>query len=182
MSSKMDRAGVRTPAQLEQKYALGKLDKSFAQMIGVAEDARTTAEGAKKTAEGAKKTAEDAQTAAEDAKKTAENVDKNLDHEEIFNRLTKNGTLQGLYEENGQVYFNASYIKSGKIRSDVIDVNVGLLEGSFMSNPLHPNRSQLVSRNLLSQAIVARIGVFSLFFEYLFAGPFFITLQQRSDT
>ena len=46
MSSKMDRAGVRTPAQLEQKYALGKLGQSFAQAMGVAEDARETAKKA----------------------------------------------------------------------------------------------------------------------------------------
>lgn len=51
MSSKMDRAGVRTPAQLEQKYALGKLDKSFAQAMGVAEDARETAQKANKEIE-----------------------------------------------------------------------------------------------------------------------------------
>lgn len=40
MSSKQDRQGVRTPADLERKYNLGNLGKSFAEVIGVSTDAR----------------------------------------------------------------------------------------------------------------------------------------------
>lgn len=42
--SKQDRQACRTPAQLEQKYALGKLGKSFAEALDIATDAREVAE------------------------------------------------------------------------------------------------------------------------------------------
>ena len=35
--------------------------------------------------------------------------------EDIFNKLTNNGLLQGLYMQDDNLYINASYIKSGKI-------------------------------------------------------------------
>lgn len=47
-------------------------------------------------------------------------VDKKLTQEDIFNRLTNNGASQGMFIENGNVYFNATYIKSGEINSDLI--------------------------------------------------------------
>lgn len=45
--NRQDRQGARTPAQLEQKY---NFNKSFAEVMGIATDARTTAEEAKKVA------------------------------------------------------------------------------------------------------------------------------------
>ena len=42
--SKMDRQGVRTPADLERKYNLGSFGKSFAEIIGVSTDAREAVE------------------------------------------------------------------------------------------------------------------------------------------
>lgn len=57
----------------------------------------------------------------------------NLTQEEIFNILTNNGQLQGIYMQNGQLYINASYImtgilsasriQSGAITSDKIAAN-----------------------------------------------------------
>ena len=47
--SQMDKAAVRTAADIEQKYNIGK---SFAEAIGVAEDSREVAENSKKVAEG----------------------------------------------------------------------------------------------------------------------------------
>lgn len=47
-------------------------------------------------------------------------VDKKLTQEDIFNRLTNNGASQGMFIEDGNVYFNAIYIKSGEINSDLI--------------------------------------------------------------
>lgn len=41
----------------------------------------------------------------------------------IFNKLTNNGTLPGIFMENGQLYINANYIKTGFIESDRIKVN-----------------------------------------------------------
>ena len=40
-------------------------------------------------------------------------LDESLDQEGVFNRLTNNGEVQGLFLINGQLYVNASYINSG---------------------------------------------------------------------
>lgn len=41
--------------------------------------------------------------------------------EDVFNKLTNNGQVQGLFlEENGQVYINASYINSGILNASLI--------------------------------------------------------------
>lgn len=82
--SKQDRQGPRTPAALEQKYQFGK---SFAEMFGLVTDAQNAAEQAKETLAG-------------------------LTQQEIFNRLTNNGEDQGLYLQDGKIYFNAQYIMS----------------------------------------------------------------------
>lgn len=37
--------------------------------------------------------------------------------EGVFNKLTNNGALQGLYMQNGQLYINGTYMKMGKITS-----------------------------------------------------------------
>ena len=94
---KQDRQGARTPAQLEQKWDVGG---KIAEVSTLAEEAKQAAEAAQNSA-------------AESAKK--------LTHEEVFNLLTDNGNQQGLYkDENGNVYINASYIKSGELLADLI--------------------------------------------------------------
>lgn len=84
--SKQDRQGVRTAADLERKYRFGK---SFAEVLGIAEEARELAEDA----EG--------------------KLDGNMTAEEIYNFLTNNGENQGLFRyEDGALYINAEYIKA----------------------------------------------------------------------
>lgn len=64
------------------------------------------------------------------AQKTAEEAKKSYDHldqKEIFNRLTNNGEWPGFfYDENGNMYINASYIKSGFMSANLI--RAGALE------------------------------------------------------
>lgn len=94
ITSKQDRARARTPADIEQKYNFGK---TFADVFGLISDAQKTADEAK------------------------EAID-NLDHEQIFNLLTDNGRIQGVYRgDDGNVYINATYIKSGKLAAEFID-------------------------------------------------------------
>lgn len=88
--SKQDRTASRTPEDTERKYGA-----RFAEIMGIASDARDAAEEAQKSVDG-------------------------LDQEEIFNRLTDNGKEQGIYRENGIIYINASFIKTGFISSDII--------------------------------------------------------------
>ena len=47
-------------------------------------------------------------------------LDESLNQMEVFNRLTKNGSLQGLYMEDGKLYVNADYIKTGSLVADLI--------------------------------------------------------------
>lgn len=46
-----------------------------------------------------------------------------LTQQSVFNALTNNGQTQGIYLQNGKVYINASYIKSGEIDSDIINLH-----------------------------------------------------------
>ena len=102
MSSKQDSIGARTPTDLERKYDLGSWNANFAEVMGVATDARNI---------------------AEEAKAAAEEASKPLTPEEAFNALTEGGKWQGLYEdEDGNVYINASYIKSGELNGDLLKV------------------------------------------------------------
>jgi hypothetical protein len=94
ITSKQDRPRARTAADIEQKYNFGK---TFAEVFNLITDA---------------------QKAADEAKAAIDN----LDHEQIFNLLTDNGRIQGVYRgDDGDVYINASYIKSGKIAAEFID-------------------------------------------------------------
>ena len=93
-TNKQDRQGARTPADLEQRYRFGE---SFAEAMGLAKDAQVVA------------------TAAKEA---TDKLDNSLNSDEIFNRLTENGALQGLYKEDGELYINASYLKTGVIQSE----------------------------------------------------------------
>ena len=95
--SKQDRQGARTASDLERKYSFGK---SFAEVFGIADEAKRTADEAKET-----------------SSKPAEK----LTHEEVFNLLTNNGQLHGLYRgDDGELYINASYIMTGEFLADLI--------------------------------------------------------------
>ena len=55
---------------------------------------------------------------------STENAEKAiLTQERIFNTLTRNGAVQGIYLDGGQLYINASYIASGAINIGYLDEN-----------------------------------------------------------
>lgn len=54
-------------------------------------------------------------TKATDYKSAINTLDNSLGTTGIFNRLTNNGAIQGLFMQNGQLYVNASYIQSGTL-------------------------------------------------------------------
>lgn len=86
-----------------------------------AQAAQETADTAKAEAETAQNAANVAQNAADTAQAAVDALNTRLDGEEIFNRLTNNGTLQGLYRgDDGELYINATYIKTGEILADLI--------------------------------------------------------------
>jgi len=111
MSTKQDRAAPRTASDIERKYNFGK---SFAEVFGLAQDAQ------------------DAAREAKDAAAEAQAAVGAIDHEAVFNLLTDNGKIQGVYKsEDGQIYINASYIAAGILASIDGAVQIDLDNGTF---------------------------------------------------
>lgn len=48
--------------------------------------------------------------------------DTSLNQSKVFAKLTNNGAIKGIYMQDGQLYINASYLKSGAIDASIIDV------------------------------------------------------------
>ena len=60
-------------------------------------------------------------TAAERTAAAAQSAVDGQTQEQLFNKLTNDGKLEGLFMEDGKLYVNASYLKSGKISANLID-------------------------------------------------------------
>lgn len=61
-------------------------------------------------------------------------VEKIVNFERVFNALTDNGKQEGIYMQNGHLYINASYIKSGQISADLINLkNINVTNSSGTS-------------------------------------------------
>lgn len=55
-------------------------------------------------------------------------LDESLTFEEVFNRLTNNGTMKGLYIKDGQLYFSFNYAKGGNLSLGGKDNGNGVLK------------------------------------------------------
>jgi hypothetical protein len=108
--SKQDRQGARTVSDLERKYKFGE---SFAEVMGLATDARTAANNAQTSADLAQET-------ADAAIKLTVDLDSSLNQEEIFQRLTNNGELQGFYLQDGKLYINSEFVQILNLVADTI--------------------------------------------------------------
>lgn len=123
--SKQDRTRARTAAEIEQKYNFGQ---TFAEVYNLITDA---------------------QKAAEEAQKAVDS----LDHEQIFNLLTDNGKIKGVYRgDDGDVYINATYIKSGKLSAEYIDaenltVKASNIDGEITSDKLSEDLREQISKS-----------------------------------
>lgn len=61
-------------------------------------------------------------------------AEKIVNFERVFNALTDNGKQEGIYMQNGHLYVNASYIKSGQISADLINLkNINVTNSSGVS-------------------------------------------------
>lgn len=58
------------------------------------------------------------------AREAVEALDDDLTQQEIFNRLTDNGAAQGMVLVNGQLYINATYMRSGTIDGGVVNAKL----------------------------------------------------------
>ena len=125
--SKQDRQGARTAADIEQRY---NFRKSFSEVMGIAEDARKIAE-------------------------QASVLDEKLTSEEIFNRLTNNGQLQGLYRgDDGELYVNATYIKSGEINANDVKIKNLTVDVAQITGTLSGSRIDGSTLNIKNGATI----------------------------
>lgn len=61
-------------------------------------------------------------------------AEKIVNFERVFNALTDSGKQEGIYMQNGHLYINASYIKSGQISADLINLkNINVTNSSGVS-------------------------------------------------
>ena len=61
-------------------------------------------------------------------------TEKIVNFETVFNALTDNGKQEGIYMQNGHLYINASYIKSGQVSADLINLkNINVTNSSGTS-------------------------------------------------
>lgn len=119
--NKQDGYASRTAADLERKYNFGR---TFAEVYGLVRDAQTTAEEAKDAIDG-------------------------LDTEEIFNRLTNYGEYQGIYRgDDGGVYINASFIKSGTISGDSVKVEAATITGKLVATQIDAKDLKVLAANI----------------------------------
>jgi hypothetical protein len=110
MIPKQDRIKPRTVEDLERMYAFKESRKNAKEGMRVANEAKEAAN------EGIR--------VANEAKEAAKGMESKLTQEEIFNRLTNNGQVQGFFMKDGQLYINANYIVSGAINADLITTGI----------------------------------------------------------
>lgn len=140
MSNKQDGYSSRTAADLERKYNFGK---TFAEVYGLVSDA---------------------QRAAEEAQKYIDE----LDQEEIFNLLTNFGQAQGIYRDDaGDVYINASYIKSGKLAAEYIDaeslkVAAANITGELVATQIDTKDLKVLAANITGTLTAGQIDATNL--------------------
>lgn len=126
---------------------------------------------------------EDADDAAAEAERLANlhsdsalsSFDASMDQQEVFDRLTGGGQVQGIYLQDGKVYINASYIASGTVSADYIsggtinanDVSIinlvadNILEyGNNNTWQLESKASYLDLRQLVNSIWKQRVGVY----------------------
>lgn len=101
------------------------------------------------------------QTAQQIANQAAANPINKLTQAQIFNKLTNNGQIEGIYMQGGKLYLNASYIASGEIasrnRNVVINLDTGattILDGLINLG----NGNFMVDSTGYFQANVGKIG------------------------
>lgn len=151
VASEADVNGARSYADVVSAAAQSAAERYAANAASSAEtrsnahaDAAATA--AKQAAEAVAKSYTDtsssnAQAAAEataraytDAYVTA--YDNSLNQTKVFNKLTDNGRLQGIYMRNGRLYINAEYIATGVLKDANSNTLFDLSNGALMSKNL----------------------------------------------
>jgi hypothetical protein len=138
-----------------------------AAIAAAASDASNKSDAAKNAAIAAASVdaAQKANNAEASAKAHADAINSALNQLEIFNRITNNGVAKGIYLSNGQLYINATYLKSGTISSDLINVLTLFakditMTGTFSNTTtafLEPNQQVVdrINRHLIGTELIS---------------------------
>lgn len=84
---------------------------------------------------------------------------------DIFDKLTNNGETQGIYLNNGKLYLNATYIQSGYINAELVEIRNLIADhirsyGNNQTWMLESQASYLDLRQLVSSIWKQRVGIY----------------------
>ena len=129
-------------------YTTAVLARGINSANNTADTAKDAADAAQDAADAAQSTANTAKSTADTAKSTADAANSTLSvlntQQGIFNKLTNNGALQGLYMSNGQLYINATYLKSGIISGLTLETYTNGTMTTPSGKKVHYKRVRLV--------------------------------------
>lgn len=86
------------------------------------------------------------------ADNAVDDFDKALTMQEVFNRLTNNGAIQGIYLKDGQLYINASYVLAGILTGIALNNGNGTFSvdanGNAVANSLSSKNATITGGSL----------------------------------
>lgn len=115
----------------ELKAAMYEYDSAYGAYSSAVKDYAEAATGARHAIE--------QKDAADYADGILSAYDEQMDQKEMFDRLTKGGTEQGIYMQNDRVYINASYMATGTIADKLGRNNWNLTTGTLKTNYMTAN-------------------------------------------
>ena len=115
----------------ELKAAMHEYDAAFGAYSSAVKDYADAATGARHAIE--------QKNASDYADGILSAYDEQMDQKEMFDRLTKGGTEQGIYMQNDMVYINASYMATGTIADKLGRNSWNLTTGTLKTNYMTAN-------------------------------------------
>lgn len=115
----------------ELKAAMYEYDAAYGAYSSAVKDYAEAATGARHAIE--------QKNAADYADGILSAYDEQMDQKEMFDRLTKGGTEQGIYMQNDRVYINASYMATGTIADKLGRNSWNLTTGTLKTNYMTAN-------------------------------------------
>lgn len=115
----------------ELKAAMYEYDAAYGAYSSAVKDYADAATGARHAIE--------QKNASEYADGILSAYDEQMDQKEMFDRLTKGGTEQGIYMQNDMVYINASYMATGTIADKLGRNSWNLTTGTLKTNYMTAN-------------------------------------------
>lgn len=127
-ADKVDKV-LRCKTAEELKAAMYEYDAAYGAYSSAVKDYADAATGARHAIE--------QKNASDYADGILSAYDEQMDQKEMFDRLTKGGTEQGIYMQNDRVYINASYMATGiiadKLGRNRWDLTTGTLKTNYMT-------------------------------------------------